>query len=74
MDNELPALDELIPLSRAAALCGLSVFTLKVQAQRGKLQTVRPGRERLTTRRWLRCYLNKRDTRRGSRRDDVVAV
>jgi hypothetical protein len=64
----LEAPDTYISLSRAAQLSGLSAGTLRVlsHSRNGKdpkLQTVRLGHDRLTTRRWLHHYLSARDER-----------
>jgi hypothetical protein len=58
--------DTYITLARAAQLSGLSAGTLRVLAnprkgRRPRLQTVRPGHDRLTTRRWLHEYLDSRE-------------
>ena len=57
--------DTPIPLVRAAEIAGLTVATLREQARRGKLQVLRYGHERLTTRRLLDQYLRSRDASRG---------
>ena len=57
-----------ITLRRAATIAGLSVATLRAQAQAGKLRTHRIGIERLTTRRWLHDYLTAADAQTRGRR------
>jgi hypothetical protein len=54
--------DEYITLARAAQIAGLAPTTLRNQALAGWLRTVRPGHDRLTTRRWLHAYLRTRGT------------
>lgn len=66
MDRELEAPDQWISLARAAVLAGLSPKTLRHQAVAGKLKTVQPARDLLTTRRWLHEYLLSRDDSRGA--------
>jgi hypothetical protein len=56
--------DGYISLSRAAELSGLGAETLRVHAIRGRLCTIRSGRDLLTTRRWLHEYLMTRDETR----------
>ena len=65
MQESLEPPDQPITLERAAAIAGLAVGTVRKQAQRGKLGTVRYGHERLTTRRLLHGYLTNRDDSRG---------
>jgi hypothetical protein len=65
MNAVLEPPDHPITLQRAAELSGLNVGTLRVQARRGKLEVLRFGHERLTTRRLLHRYLMSRDDRRG---------
>ena len=52
-----------ITLRRAGELCGISGDTLRNQARRGRLQTLKLGRDNVTTRKWLHAYLQSRDTR-----------
>jgi hypothetical protein len=59
--------DQPISLQRAAAIAGLSPKTLDEQMRRGKLQVLRYGHERLTTRRPLHEYLMAREEGRGHR-------
>ena len=66
--EELEAPDTYISLSQAAQLSGLSAGTLRVpsNSRNGKdpkLQSVRLGHDRLTTRRSLHHYLAARDER-----------
>jgi hypothetical protein len=56
--------DGYISLSRASELSGLSAETLRVHAIRGRLCTIRIGRDHLTTQRWLHEYLESRDDTR----------
>jgi hypothetical protein len=65
--DQLEAPDQPIPLARAAEIAGLSYATVRVQADRGKLETIRYGHERLTTRRLLHRYLMARDGSRGGK-------
>jgi hypothetical protein len=51
---------ELISLKRAAQISGLSPETLRVQARAGRLRSVKPAHDHLTTRRWLHDYLLSR--------------
>jgi hypothetical protein len=55
---------ELIGLSRAAELSGLSAGTLRLLAAKGRLRTVKPSTDYLTTRVWLHEYLTSRGPRR----------
>jgi hypothetical protein len=57
--------DEMISLARAAEIAGLSPVTLGLQARKGRLQTVKPAHDRLTTRRWLHRYLQSRTGPQG---------
>lgn len=50
----------LLSLSEAAAIGGLSPHTLKLQAQSGRLQARKIGRNWITTEAWLRDYLQSR--------------
>jgi hypothetical protein len=56
---------ELIGLTRAAELSGLSAGSLRIQARKGRLRTVKPSTDLLTTRVWLHEYLTSRDTTFG---------
>ena len=65
----LEGADEHITLKRASDLSGLSTETLRVQANAGKLRTVKLGRDHLTTRRWLHHYLTEASERdKGNRK------
>jgi hypothetical protein len=55
---------ELIGLARAAELSGLSPETLRILARKGRLKTVKPSTDHLTTRAWLHEYLTSRGPRR----------
>lgn len=57
MAADLEGPDAHISLDRAAVLSGRSPETLRVLATRGRLRTVKRGRNYLTTRRWLHEYL-----------------
>ena len=57
MTTVLETADEHISLIRAGELSGRDAGTLRVQAARGRLRTVKIGRDHLTTRRWLHEYL-----------------
>lgn len=59
MTTALEDTDEHISLIRAGELSGRDAGTLRVQAVRGKLHTVKIGRDHLTTRRWLHEYLTQ---------------
>ena len=61
MTDMLEAPDTPISLTRAAALAGLSVNTVRHQAAKKRLRVERLGREQYTTRRWLHEYLTGRD-------------
>ena len=56
-DLERP--DAYISLSRAADLSGQNPETMRVQAVRGRLRTVKTGAYYLTTRRWLHTYVQR---------------
>jgi hypothetical protein len=64
----LEAPDTYITLRRASQLSGVSSGTLRVQANKGKLHTVRLGHDLLTTRRWLHAYLMEASERDRGRR------
>ena len=55
--SQLEGPDDHISLVRAGKLTGRSPSTLRVQAARGRLRTVKISRDHLTTRRWLHDYL-----------------
>ncbi len=55
--TKLGGTDDYLSLARAAELSGRKVETLRVQALRGGLRTIKTGREHFTTRRWLHEYL-----------------
>jgi len=59
-----PRLDELIPLSQAAELSGLSQPHLALLARRGELWATKVGRNWVTTKEAVREYL-ARDRRPG---------
>jgi hypothetical protein len=59
---------ELISLKRAGEISGLSPGTLNVQARNGRLKTVKPAHDWLTTRVWLHEYLMAREGRQGGRK------
>jgi hypothetical protein len=61
MPAHLEAPDACISLTRAAQLSGRKEETLRVRAMRGRLRTIKRGRDHLTTRRWLHEYLMSRD-------------
>jgi hypothetical protein len=56
---------ELISLKRAAQISGVSSITLRLQARNGRLRTVQPARDLLTTRTWLHEYLMSRTPASG---------
>jgi predicted HTH domain antitoxin len=58
--RQLEAPDDPISLTRAAELAGLSPNTIRAQVRKGRLQILRYGHERLTTRRLLHQYLTER--------------
>jgi len=72
-DKRLEDPDEYITLKRAARLSGLSTETLRVQANAGKLTTVKLGRDHLTNRRWLHQYLQAADAAQGGQRKPLPA-
>ena len=55
--SELEGSDDLLPLSRAAALSGLPERMLEEHAVLGRLRAVRQAGEWRTSRRWLHVYL-----------------
>ena len=55
----MEAPDELITLERAGALSGRQPGTLRVQANKGKLQATRLGYTWFTTRQWLHAYVEQ---------------
>lgn len=57
MAPSLEGPDDHISLIRAGQLSARNPDTLRVQAVRGRLRTVKIGRDHLTTRRWLHEYL-----------------
>ena len=57
MAGSLEGPEEYISLARAGELSGCNPDTLRVQAVRGRLRTVKIGRAHLTNRRWLHEYL-----------------
>jgi hypothetical protein len=59
---------ELIGLKRAAEISGVAATTLRVQARRGRLRTVKPAHDLLTTRTWLHKYLTAREGHQGPRK------
>ncbi len=64
---QLEGPDAFVSLVRAGQLIGRCPSTLRTQAARGKLRTVKISRDHLTTRRWLHDYLlgaERRDTGR----------
>jgi hypothetical protein len=63
--TDLEGPDELIPLPRAGELAGLAATSLVGPAILGRLRTIRDGRRRLTTRRWLHAYLMSRNPESG---------
>ncbi len=67
MPAPLEAPDVSISLTRAAELSGRKVETLRMQAVRGRLRSVRQGREHFTTRRWLHEYLQRTLANDGER-------
>lgn len=60
---ELEGPTEYITLKRAGELSGISADTLRNQVKRGRLRTVRIGRDNMTTRVWLHEYLRSRSAR-----------
>jgi hypothetical protein len=68
MPDELEGPNHYISLSHAAVLSGQSLDTLWAQAVRGRLRTVKIGRDYLTTRRWVHEYLMEADQRTKGRR------
>jgi hypothetical protein len=56
---------ELIGLKRAAQISGVASGTLGIQARAGRLKTVKPAHDYLTTRTWLHEYLTSRHATRG---------
>lgn len=58
--------EELITLTEAADLCGLSPATLRSAIFRKRLQGQRRGRDLFTTRAWLVDYLQSRQTRKSA--------
>lgn len=58
--RQLEAPDDPISLARAAEIAGLSPNTIRAQVRNGRLQVVRYGHERLTTRNFLHKYLTER--------------
>ena len=67
MTSTLEGAEEHISLIRAAELSGRGAGTLRVQAVRGKLRTVKIGRDHLTTRRWLHDYLTQAQVNNSGR-------
>ena len=65
MKSAIEPPDEYISIARAAEIAGLSPKTLRHQTVAGKLRTVKPAHDLLTTRRWLHDYLTGRDSSRG---------
>jgi hypothetical protein len=59
---------DLISIKRAAELAGLAPNTLRIQARAGRLRTVKPAHDLLTTRMWLHEYLRGREGRQGGHR------
>ena len=54
-----PRLEDLIPLSQAAALSGLSMSHLSLLIRKGELWGIKIGRDWLTTEKAVRDYLAK---------------
>jgi hypothetical protein len=67
MVGQLEPADQPITLARAAELAGLTTGTMRVIAANGKIEVLRYGHERLTTRRMLHRYLMSRDNSRGAK-------
>jgi hypothetical protein len=59
---------ELISLKRAAQIGGVSPITLRQQARRNNLKTVKLAHDLLTTRVWLHEYLMAREQHPGPRK------
>jgi hypothetical protein len=69
MSDALEGSNQYISLTRAADLSGQSVETLRAEAVRGRLRTVKIGRDHFTTRRWVHEYLTEaRQRSEGPRR------
>jgi hypothetical protein len=69
MPDALEGSNQYISLARAADLSGQSAETLRAQAVRGRLRTIKIGRDHLTTRRWVHEYLvEARQRNKGRRR------
>jgi hypothetical protein len=66
-DRKQPGLDELIPLSKAAEISGLSHDHLRRLAGQGDLWAKKIGRNWVTTERAVQEYLS-RDRRRGPKK------
>lgn len=63
-EADQPKLDELIPLSLAAEICGLSPHHLRLLVARGDIWGVKVGRNWVTTKEAIREYI-ARDRRPG---------
>jgi hypothetical protein len=72
---DLEGPDDLITLARAGEIAGLAATSLVGPAILGRLRTIRDGRRRLTTRRWLHEYLMSRNPVSGRKQlpPDYVA-
>ena len=60
MKSAIKPLNKYISIARAAEVAGLSPKTVA-----GKLRTVKPAHDLLTTRRWLHDYITGRSSRGG---------